>query len=209
MASLKLNVVARGLSTSATASQMVKPPVQVFGIEGRYATALYSGASKNKVLDTVEKDLVKIQNNLKTDVKLRDFISNPTYKRSIKSNALKEASSKLQMAPATSNLLELLAENGRLNKLDGIINAYKIMMSAYRGEVPCEVTTAKPLDEAQRKQLETTLKGFLKAKENLLLTLKVNPTILGGMIVSIGDRYVDMSVASKVKLYTDIISTPV
>ncbi|XP_026463020.1 ATP synthase subunit O, mitochondrial-like [Ctenocephalides felis] len=209
MASLKLNIVTRSLSSSAVASQMVKPPVQVYGIEGRYATALYSGASKNKVLDAVEKDLVKIQNNLKTDVKFRDFIANPTFKRSIKSNALKEASSKLQMAPATSNLLELLAENGRLNKLEGVINAYKVMMSAHRGEVPCEVTTAKPLDENQRKQLESTLRGFLKPKENLLLTLKVNPSILGGMVVSIGDRYVDMSVASKVKLYTEIISTPV
>lgn len=62
------------------------------------------------------------------------------------------------MSPATGNLLEMLAENGRLNKLNNIINAFKIMMAAHRGEVTCEVTTAKPLDDAQRKNLEATLK---------------------------------------------------
>lgn len=61
---------------------------------------------------------------------------------------------------ATGNLLELLAENGRLNKLDHIINSFKIIMSAHRGEVICEVKTAKALDEAQRKNLEGALKVF-------------------------------------------------
>lgn len=51
-----------------------------------------------------------------------------------------------------------MAENGRLNKLETVINAYKIMMAAHRGEVTCEVVTAKPLDQAQRQNLEAALK---------------------------------------------------
>lgn len=65
------------------------------------------------------------------------------------------------MSPATGNLLVLLAENGRLNKIEGVINAFKIMMAAHRGEVTCEVVTAKPLDQAQRQNLEAALKVCL------------------------------------------------
>lgn len=62
------------------------------------------------------------------------------------------------MCASTSNLLGLLAENGRLTKLEAVINAFKIMMGAHRGEVTCEVITAKPLDQAQRQSLEVALK---------------------------------------------------
>lgn len=205
----------------------MKPPVQVFGIEGRYACALYSAASKQKSLEAVEKDLTSLQADMKKDIKLRDFIINPTIKRSLKATALKDAANKVNFSPATGFFLEQLAENGRLNKIDSIINAYKLIMSAHRGEVVCEVTTAKPLDGSQRKELEAQLKvstvnslkileifkfsfqKFVKSNETIQLTAKVDPSIIGGMVVSIGDKYVDMSVSSKVKKYTDLISLPV
>jgi F-type H+-transporting ATPase subunit O len=109
-------------------------------------------------LISFEKDLTGLQADMKKDVKLRDFIINPTIKRSLKATALKEAASKVKFNPATGFFLEQLAENGRLNKIDSIINAYKLIMSAHRGEVVCEVTTAKPLDASQRKELESQLK---------------------------------------------------
>lgn len=137
---------------------MVKPPVQVFGIEGRYACALFSAASKQKVLEVVEKDLTSFQAEMKKDVKLRDFILDPTIKRSLKASALKEVAGIVKFNPATGFLLATMAENGRLKKLDSVINAYKLIMSAHRGEVVCEVTTAKPLDGGQRKELEAQLK---------------------------------------------------
>ncbi|KAJ8984718.1 hypothetical protein NQ317_004981 [Molorchus minor] len=90
MASQKLSMAVRQFSTSNAANQLVKPPIQIFGIEGRYATALYSAATKQKTLDAVEKDLIKLQSTIKTDTKLRDFIKDPTIKRSIKAGALKK-----------------------------------------------------------------------------------------------------------------------
>ncbi|KRT81093.1 hypothetical protein AMK59_5574 [Oryctes borbonicus] len=209
MATSKLTILVRNLSTSNVAQQMVKPPIQVFGMEGRYATALFSAGSKEKKLDTIEKELVKFQDTLKTDIKLRDFILNPTIQRSTKVTAMKDVAQKASLSPASSNLLQLLAENGRLKKLNAVINAYKIIMSAYRGEVQCEVVTAKPLEQAQRQKLEGVLKSFLKSSETINLTARVDPSIVGGMIVSIGDRYVDMSVASKIKKYTEILSAPI
>lgn len=72
----------RSFSTSNITNQLVKPPIQVFGIEGRYATALYSAASKKKTLEAVEKDLIKFQASFKSDAKLREYIENPLIKRS-------------------------------------------------------------------------------------------------------------------------------
>lgn len=137
---------------------MVKPPVQVFGLEGRYATALYSGASKMNQLDAVEKDLVSLQKTIKQDPKLRDYIISPIINRKVMANALRETCEKLRMQPATSNLLQTLADNGRLKKLDAVISSFRTIMAAHRGEVVCEVVTAKPLDDSQRKQLESALK---------------------------------------------------
>lgn len=75
---------------------MVKPPVQVFGLEGRYAGALFSAASKTKVLDAVEKELTSFQSTVKSDPKLKEFLINPTLKRSLKVDAFKHLSSKVK-----------------------------------------------------------------------------------------------------------------
>ncbi|XP_072755193.1 ATP synthase subunit O, mitochondrial [Anoplolepis gracilipes] len=198
-------IITRAFSASSVAQQLVKPPIQVFGLEGRYAMALYSAASKEKALDAVEKDLITFQGLLKTNAKLTDFVKDPSIKRKDKAEAFKAIGSKVNLNPATANLLTLLAENGRLTKLNQIINLYKLIMAANRGEVVCEVVTAKPLDADTKSKLESALKGFLKKGQTILLTAKVDPSLIGGMVVSIGDKYVDMSVASKIKKYTDII----
>ncbi|VEN45139.1 unnamed protein product [Callosobruchus maculatus] len=209
MAGRTISMMVRSFSTGNIANQMVKPPIQLFGVEGRYATALYSAATKQKTLDNVEKDLIKFQTSMRSDPKLKSFIENPTIKRNVKADALKAAAQKISLKPESVNLLMLLAENGRLEKLDGVINAFRTLMSAHRGEITCEVVTAKELDADQKKKLEGVLKSFVKANETIHLTSKVDPSIIGGMIVSVGDRYVDMSVASKIKRYTEIISAAV
>ncbi|GLD62108.1 ATP synthase subunit O, mitochondrial [Lates japonicus] len=79
------------------------------------------------------------------------------------------------------------------------------MMSAHRGEVICSVTTAQPLDEANLTELKVALKGFLQKGETIKLETKSDPSILGGMIVSIGDKYVDMSTKTKVQKLTKLI----
>lgn len=202
-------VIVRSFSSSSIIQQLVKPPIQLFGLEGRYATALFSAGSKQKTLDTIEQDLDKLQGLLKTDAKLAEFVKDPTIKRKNKVEALKAIGNKITLNPATSNLLTLLAENGRLNKFNQVFNSFKIIMAANRGEVVCEVITAKTLDADTKGKLESALKSFLKKGETIKLTSKVDPSIIGGMIVSIGDKYVDMSVASKIKKYSDIIQAAV
>lgn len=67
----------------------------------------------------------------------------------------------------------------------------------------------QPLDAAMKKELEASLKSFLKKGESLQLTMKVDPAIIGGMIVSIGDKYADMSMASKIKKFTSLLEQAV
>ncbi|XP_051164365.1 ATP synthase subunit O, mitochondrial [Leptopilina boulardi] len=208
MSASKINIIARTFS-SAAGQQMIKPPIQVFGLEGRYATALFSAASKQKSLDVVEKDLTNIQGLLKTDKKFVEFVKDPSIKRKVKADAFNQIGSSVKLNPATTNMLSLLAENGRLAKLNQVVNAFKTIMAANRGEVVCEVITAKPLDADMKAKLETTLKMFLTKGQTILLNTKVDSSLIGGMVVSIGDRYVDMSVSSKIKKYSDLLTAAV
>ena len=133
----------RGLSTSAGRLQLVQPPIQVFGTEGRYATALYSAATKKKALDTVEKDLKTFQATLKKDPRLADFLADPSIKKSLKADGLSGACDKLKMNELSKNLFLALAENGRFNMAESVAAAFSTIMAAHRGEVVCEITTAK------------------------------------------------------------------
>nr|XP_004654516.1 ATP synthase subunit O, mitochondrial [Jaculus jaculus] len=190
----------RSFSTSVVrpAAKLVRPPVQIYGVEGRYATALYSAASKQNKLDQVEKELVRVGQLLK-EPKLAVAILDPFVKRSIKTKNLKDITAKERFSPLTTNLLGLLAENGRLNSAQGIISAFSTIMSVHRGEVPCMVTTASPLEDAVLSELKTVLKSFLSQGQILKLEVKTDPSIMGGMIVRIGEKYVDMSAKSKIQ----------
>ncbi|XP_036288659.1 ATP synthase subunit O, mitochondrial [Pipistrellus kuhlii] len=179
-------------------AKLVRPPVQIYGVEGRYATALYSAASKQNKLDQVEKELARVAQILK-EPKMAASILNPFTKRSIKVKSLNDITSKEKFSPLTSNLINLLAENGRLTSTPAVISAFSTMMSVHRGEVPCTVTTASALDEASLTELKTVLKSFLGKGQVLKLEVKTDPSIMGGMIVRIGEKYVDMSAKTKIQ----------
>lgn len=99
----------------------------------------------------------------------------------------------------------MLAENGRLGRLQGVAKAFATLMSAHRGEVSAKVTTAKQLTAAQQKELEAVLQTFIKQGHKLQVETKVDPSIIGGMVVELGDRYIDLSIASKLKTYSNIV----
>ena len=98
-----------------------------------------------------------------------------------------------------------MAENGRLGRLEGVAKAFATLMSAHRGEVQANVTTAKQLDNSQLKELESVLQTFVKQGHKLQLKTKVDPSLIGGMIVELGDRYIDLSISSKLKTYSNIV----
>ncbi|XP_028847325.1 ATP synthase peripheral stalk subunit OSCP, mitochondrial [Denticeps clupeoides] len=206
MAAAGLGQQVRQLSTSVIrpVAKLVKPPIQVYGVEGRYATALFSAASKQKKLDQVEQELGRVARLIK-DPKLSGVVMNPHVKRNIKQKTFTDALTKEKLSPITINLINVLAENGRLTLTPDVITAFSKMMSAHRGEVTCTVTTAQPLDEANLSELKVALNGFLAKGETIKLETKSDPAILGGMIVSIGDKYADMSTKTKIQKLTKLI----
>ncbi|XP_070818697.1 ATP synthase subunit O, mitochondrial [Chaetodon trifascialis] len=206
MAAHMLGQQVRQFSTSVIrpASKLVKPPIQVYGVEGRYATALFSAASKQNKLDQMEQELGKVSTLIK-DPKLSSIVMNPHVKRSIKQKTFGDALAKAKLSPMTINLINVLSENGRLTLTGDVIAAFGKMMSAHRGEVICSVITAQPLDAANLAELKVALNGFLQKGETIKLETKTDPSILGGMIVSIGDKYTDMSTRTKIQKLTKLI----
>lgn len=199
----------RKFSTSAVREKAVSVPLKLYNIEGRYATALYTAATKQNKLDQVEKEIKTFQNLIRTEKKVNEFLFNPSYQRQAKKVAMSKLAQSQKFSDLTGNFLGLLAENGRLPKINGVLGAFSNLMSAHRGEVICTVTSAKPLAANEEKDLKAALQGFAKKGQNLQLTMKVDPAIMGGIVVNIGDKFVDMSTATKVKKYASLLKEAV
>merc|ERR1712026_502148 len=151
-----------------------------------------------KALDAVEKDLKTFDATLKKDPRLSDFLADPSIKKGLKAEGLASACDKLKMNELSKNLFLALAENGRFNVAEAVVNSFSTIMAAHRGEVVCEIVTAKALDANMKKEVDAALAGFLQKGQKSLVNYKVDP-------VSIGDKFVDMSMSSKLKKYSELI----
>ncbi|KAL7749995.1 isocitrate lyase 1 [Sorochytrium milnesiophthora] len=187
---------ARSLATAATP----QVPLQLHGLDGRYATALFTAAAKKGVLQQVEADMKKLSRNIQQDKHFKAFLESPVIDSKFKKEAMEAVAQKQKLNQITANLFAMLAENRRLEQTAAICTAFGQLISAHRGEVPVVVTSATELDSNTLKKLKDSLSSgkFIKAGQSLVLTNKVNPAIMGGLIVEIGDNTIDMSVSSKV-----------
>lgn len=190
---------------ASSSSSLVAPPVPVFGIEGRYASALFSAASKQNQLEQIDADFQKLDRLLTENKSIADFFRNPGVTREQRLASINE----LGLSPMTKAVIETLIDNRREKKLTKFVTVMNRLMAANRGELLCRVITAKPLDDKLRNELNAVLKQFSKQGEKVTMDTSVDPAIMGGMIVEIGDRYIDMSIASKIKTYTDILTSNV
>eukprot|EP00043_Microstomoeca_roanoka_P020735 m.253830 g.253830 ORF g.253830 m.253830 type:complete len:208 (-) comp17457_c0_seq1:1136-1759(-) len=193
-------------SSAATLAQAAKPPIQLFGIEGRYAHALYSAASKKNALETVEKELNKFKTFTETDTKFNNFLNNPVLSRSQKSKTIQQVLEKQKFSGLTVNFFGALAENNRLPNSVDVINAFQKLMAASRGEVAATITSAEALKDKHKKAIEKSLEGFLQKGEKFTLNYKVDESLLGGLVVEMGDRIIDMSVQTQMKKYLKAVS---
>ncbi|KAG0222995.1 hypothetical protein BGW42_006175 [Actinomortierella wolfii] len=191
----------------ATASNAVKIPAVLHGIEGRYATALYSAAAKKQALETVESDLKQVKAVVEKDTKLRAFLENPTINRNEKKDGVKKMLGAGKYSDLTKNFFDTLAENGRLYDTVKIINSYDTLMSAHRGEVQVTITSAKELDAKDINKIKGFLSksSYVSPKQTLVVSNKVNPSILGGLVVEFGDKTIDLSVSSKVNKLNQLL----
>merc|ERR1712000_720548 len=171
-------------SFAAAANADAQPPVAVFGLDGTYATAL----SKLSAL-------------IAKDSKLSAILSAPTLSAEDKSAIVAElAKQSGAQGPTIKNFLDALAENNRLGLLGGVCEKFETIHSAARGEVEMTVTSAQNLDSKTLSRLEAAVSksSYVGAGKKLKVTNEVNPDIVGGLIVEVGDRTIDLSVSSRI-----------
>ncbi|CAH7672172.1 F-type H+-transporting ATPase oligomycin sensitivity conferral protein [Phakopsora pachyrhizi] len=200
----------RGYAT-LTKPKSVQPPIQLQGLSGKYATALYSAALKKdeRVLSTVEKDILSIQKVLtsKDGLSIKQFLQNPTLQAAERKKGLTNLMAKVgQPNELTKNLFEVLGENGRLYETEKVIEDFLNLLSAHRGEMTITITSAQPLESSLQTRLETSLKKS-SAAQGKVVKIKniVNPNVLGGLLVDFGDKTIDLSVASRVNKLNSLL----
>ncbi len=165
------------------------------GVAGRYATALFEIAKDGGKVEKVEADLLAMEAALAESADLRDMVSSPVFNRSEMGAAIGAIAAKMEIGSEVANTMGLMAQNRRLFVLPGMIVAVKGMIAAERGEVIAQVTTAKPLSEAQTSALREALTEG--AAGSVKLDITVDESLIGGLIVQVGSRMVDSSIRSK------------
>ncbi|MCJ1246290.1 ATP synthase F0 subcomplex subunit OSCP atp5 [Trapelia coarctata] len=190
-----------------------KPPVAVYGLDGTYASALYTAAAKTSSLESTSKALAALSEVFKKDPKLPVILTAPTLSPGDKTQIVQELQrhmGSVDKGDIVKNFLKTLAENNRLSILEGVCEKFGVLIGAARGEVDLTVTSAQKLDAKTLQRLEAAVaKSEYSQGKKLKVVSKVNPDIKGGLIVEIGDRTIDLSVSSKIskmnKLLTDAL----
>src|SRR3546814_6937423 len=116
----------------------------------------------------------------------------PLVGRTAAAATIKAVSESLGLDPLTQDFLGVLAENRRLAQIGGIIRAFTLLVSNHRGETTAEVTSAHPLSADQVSALAAQLKS--RVGRDVAIDLKVDPQILGGLVVKMGSQMIDSSI---------------
>mmetsp|Transcript_17222 Transcript_17222/g.30371 ORF Transcript_17222/g.30371 Transcript_17222/m.30371 type:complete len:212 (+) Transcript_17222:134-769(+) len=197
------SVLARGAmqqqrrALSAAATNDVELPLTLFGLPARYANAVFVSASRAQELPKVEEDVKTIQKWIEESNEFNAYIANPVISRADKAADMDKLSK--GMCDSTRGLLAALAENGRLTEINGVIKTFGELMGAKRGVVEATVTAAEKLTSKQQSALQKAItSGYLEKGQSLNMKVKVDSSIIGGLQVQIGDRFLDLSIQSEI-----------
>ena len=164
-------------------------------LAGRYASALFDLARDERQIDSVSSSLRLVQDALQTSPELRTLTSSPLVSRDDAGKALAATAGALGLDTTTSNFLGVVARNGRLRQLPEIIRLFGRLAAEHRGEVTAEVTSARPLDDGQLAALKANLGQ--RAGRDIAIDARVDPSILGGIVVRLGSQMIDASIRTK------------
>jgi F-type H+-transporting ATPase subunit delta len=164
-------------------------------LAGRYASALFDLASEAGTVTAVEGDLANLESAMRESAELRALIKNPEVSREALGRVLAGLSQQMKLSGLTASFIGVLAQNRRAGALPAVIRAFTLIAAAQRGEVTAEVASAHPLTDDQLATLETKL----RAREGRTVKIKtrVEPDLLGGLVVTIGSQRIDSSIRSR------------
>lgn len=163
------------------------------GSASRYARAIFELATEEGRVDKWSKQLAIIRQVLE-DPTAQAVLANPSIPHDVRMGAVE----KLDLPGIDAqgmNLMRMLVGSGRANRLGEIADRFESLADEAAGRVKATVTTAIPLSEADRESLRKDLSGRLG--KDVRLDSKVDPAILGGLLLQVGDRLTDASVAAR------------
>jgi F-type H+-transporting ATPase subunit delta len=162
---------------------------------GRYATALFELALENNAVDAVKADLARFNGLIAQNPDLERLVRSPVFSADEQTRALSAVLDKAGIGGLTAQFLKVVASNRRLFAVRDMIRAYSALVARHHGEVTAQVTVAEPLSEAHRAAIRDALKSV--TGKDVELDVKLDPAIIGGLVVKLGSRMVDSSLRTK------------
>ena len=169
----------------------------------RYAKALFALGVKEKAAETFGKDLEGLASTMEASPSLFKLFKSPSFSAQEKKAVLKDVVAKLHMAPQSANFLSMLADKGRLDNLPDIQKTYAELLDETSGVVRGKLTTAMRLDPGRQGDIKAKLEQ--KSGKTLMLDFGVNPDILGGVVLRVGDKVLDASLRAQLQLLKEQI----
>ena len=167
----------------------------VSGVSGRYATALFELAREEKAIDAVAADLDKFEAMLNESADLKRLVRSPVFAADAQLKALTAVLDKAGISGVSANFLKVLTENRRLFAVADVIRAFRALVARFKGEATADVTVAEALSDKNLDALTAALKSV--TGKDVTLNVKVDPAIIGCLVVKLGSRMVDSSLRTK------------
>ncbi len=166
------------------------------GLAGRYAGALYALAEESGKIDAVVKDMNGVAELVSANQDMRMLVESPAITWAEQTKAVTAVLEKGGADALTVKFVGTVASNGRLHALSRIISAFLAEHARRRGEVSAEVISAIEMDDARRARVEQAV-SKLAGSDKLSLSMRVDPSLIGGLVVRIGSRMIDTSIRTK------------
>ncbi|MDA0356424.1 MAG: ATP synthase F1 subunit delta [Bacteroidetes bacterium] len=169
----------------------------------RYAKALLSAAQEQQVAQYVFDDMVLISESVKASTDLEKLLESAVVKGSVKLNALKAGFPEVNSL--TVKLFELLDTNNRMALMSHVAKAFIEAFDSSQGKITAQVTTAVPMTPALETQVLTKIKALTNKTVNL--EQEVDPSIVGGFILRIGDQQYDASITNQLNQLERVLTS--
>jgi len=171
--------------------------IGVSGLAGRYATALFELADEARALDAVSADLASLATMIAESADLARLVRSPVMGRDDQGRGMEAVMQAAGISELTRRFIGVVARNRRLFALPDMIRDFKTLLANRRGEVTAEVVSATPLSEAQAEAVRQQIAASMGVK--VALNTRVDPEILGGLVVRVGSRMIDSSIRTKLQ----------
>ncbi len=165
------------------------------GMAGRYATALFDLARETNAVDAVKADLDRFDALLADSPDLTRLVRSPVFSADEQLQALGAVLDRAGVGGLAAKFLKLVTTNRRLFAVRDMIKAYRALVAQQKGEATAQVTVAEPLKNEHLDALRAALKAV--SGKTVDLDVKIDPAIIGGLVVKLGSRMVDTSLRTK------------